>query len=109
MPALISKVMKIIFLWKKVCGEGKNPFRSKTIWTLILSATALLVSGNCGITIDPEWQVFIMAALGIAMRFISTNPIGFWEDTEQGDDDDSASVETIDACRENSKDTSRSV
>jgi hypothetical protein len=79
MWSIITKVFNIIFAWKQEENVGKNPFYSKTIWTLIISWLALVLSKYVGIELSAEEQLTILTFIGIILRFITKKPIGFWE------------------------------
>lgn len=80
MISLITKLCNIIFAWKQECLDGKNPLLSKTIWSLILTWVTLILSKNFGFELSSEEQVTIIMFIGIILRFITKQPIGFYEE-----------------------------
>ena len=80
MFALIKNGFNILFAWKQASGDGKNPLKSKTIWAMILSWSALVFAKYAGVEIGPEEQTAIIAFIGVVMRLISKDPVGFYED-----------------------------
>lgn len=82
MIKLISNFFNIVFKWKDEENKGKNPLYSKTIWVLLVSWLALILSKYAGIELSASDQTTILTFIGIIMRFITKQPIGFVEDKE---------------------------
>ena len=80
MFALIKNAFNILFAWKQTSGEGKKPWKSNTIWAMAISWAALAASKYAGVEIGPEEQTAIIAFIGVVMRLISKDPVGFYED-----------------------------
>ena len=59
----------------------KNPFKSKTLWLNLLAGVAaiLLPAAQEFIQQHPAWVNGALAALNIALRFITNKPIQFGE------------------------------
>lgn len=54
---------------------GKNPLFSKTIWLNLLGSAALLLQGELGFLLPPEWQAIGLLVANLGMRLITREPI----------------------------------
>ena len=53
----------------------KSIFQSKTFWVNVLGAGAAVLNGPLGADVPPEALAAIVAALNIAVRFVTSEPV----------------------------------
>lgn len=81
MLKLLKQLASVVFAWKQIEMKGKNPFRSKTVWANVIAVAAGLLSDHFGVTLAAGEQLVILAVVNIALRLITKQPVGFYEET----------------------------
>jgi hypothetical protein len=79
MSKILKAVFEILFAWKTEQTQGKSPLKSKTVWVLIVSAIGLCLGNYAGMELSANEQTAIITSIGIVMRLISKQPVGFWK------------------------------
>ena len=82
---MLQKAFRAVFAYTNVWLEGKSPLRSKTIWAFLVSWAAMYVARKTGMTLTPDQQASILVGIGIVMRMITKQPVGFYEDENGGE------------------------
>jgi len=81
--ANLQNAAKAVLAWKPEELAGKSPLRSRTVWVLIVAWLACLCSQYLGLTLSAEEQTAIVVLVGIALRLVTKQPVGFWEDAQR--------------------------
>ena len=55
--------------------DSKVWWQSKQIWVAIIAAVATAVQAKYGFVISPEYQGFILTAVMVILRAITTEPV----------------------------------
>lgn len=80
MLELIKRSFSLIFAWKSECLNGKNPFRSKTLWANFFGICAWAAGKWFGVQINAGDILILLAVVNFALRMITKEPVGFYED-----------------------------
>jgi uncharacterized membrane protein len=56
-------------------STGKSILTSKTLWTNVLAIAALVAQNALGIELTAETQVSILAAVNVALRLVTKEPV----------------------------------
>lgn len=51
-------------------------WRSKTLWLNLVAGAALLTQSQFGFVLDAQAQAAILAVINLALRFITSEPVG---------------------------------
>jgi uncharacterized membrane protein len=62
-------------------AQGKKVYLSKTLWVNLIALVALLAQSFAGFVIDLEAQAAILAAVNVALRLVTKEPVT-WSDDE---------------------------
>ena len=80
MISLIKQAFSLLFAYKSECANGKNPFRSKTMWANFLGIVAGILSKYAGIELSAGDILILLAVVNMGLRMITKEPVGFYEE-----------------------------
>lgn len=66
--------------------EGKEWYKSKTLWVNSVAVIAFAIQTFTGFAIDPQMQAGILGILNVILRFETSEPIKRKQKRDEGDD-----------------------
>ncbi|AJF07778.1 hypothetical protein [Geoalkalibacter subterraneus] len=63
-------------------ATGKKIYLSKTFWTNVVALLAMVLQSFTGFVIDPETQVSLLAAINVALRLMTKEPVTWGDKTD---------------------------
>jgi len=55
---------------------NKKWYASKTLWANLIAAIAVFIQSQFSYVIDPQTQLYIVAAINFGLRFVTKDPVG---------------------------------